>query len=217
MWVYLLALDEHTYLKVNGGIGDDEKEDSTISILPKWIPKEMASLARETGIPMIPLIFRRGSLFGKLKSYRMLVGKLNTAITTTEKYMASKNWDKIKFRLVPGRCLNKFHRCWLDEDKTGARRHAGDPIRDRCRENYQKFLKDVAEGKASAKGKSMFVHEISGELRREISGGSTYWDNSWERGDLLAQWKAKNPERYTLPNAQFNDHVTWLWSWQRIM
>ena len=210
MWVYQLALDEHTYLKVNGGIGDDEKEDSTISLLPKWIPKEKASLARETGIhkDIAQAYFRRGSLFGKLKSYRMLVGKLNTAITTTEKYMASKNWDKIKFRLVPGRCLNKFHRCWLDEDKTGARRHAGDPIRDRCRENYQKFLKDVAEGKASAKGKSMFVHEISRELRSELSGGSSYWDNSWERGDLLAQWKAKNPERYTLLNAQFNDHVT---------
>jgi hypothetical protein len=207
MWVNQLRLDNYTFNKLkNKELSTLEKEDSTISLCAKWIPKETSSLAKRTGIHKVIAhsLFSTGSGFNKLKQYRKLVAPLNSAINTTEKLMASKRFDQIKFRLVPGRCLNKFHRCWLDEDKSGSRRHEGDPTRDACRLHYQKFLEDVAAGKTSAKGKSMFVHEIAREIRSVVSNGCYF---SYDQGsDSLQSWKTANPERYTLLNAQFNDH-----------
>ena len=207
MWVNQLHLDNFTFSKLNQKeLTKYEREDSTISLCAKWVPKESSSLARRTGIHKVIAneLFSTGSGFNKLKQYRKLVAPLNSEINTTEKLMTSKQFDQIKFRLVPGRCLNKFHRCWLDEDKSGSRRHEGDPARDTCRLHYQKFLEDVAAGKTSAKGKSMFVHEIAREIRSMVSDGCYF---SYDQGsDPLQSWKTANPERYTLLNAQFNDH-----------
>jgi hypothetical protein len=195
-WANQIMLDWHTY-QVKGTSASDN-EDRTISLVAKWIPKNGSSLDKETGVSRkIANLCWGGDPHwiqaSKSKNYRKIYTTLNGVINTTERLMASRQFDKINFRLVPGRCLNKFHRVWMDEDKSGARRHEGDPVREMCRKNYQEFLKAVAEGKATAKGKSMFVHEIANEI---IQCGN------------LERWKLENPERYTLLNAQFGDHVT---------
>ena len=200
-WAYQLTLDYQTYLRnKTRTLTPEEKEDNTISLCAKWIPKNGSSLGKLTHVDanIAKRVWNgKGPDIAASRSanYRRMYAALNAEINTTERLMASRQWDKINFRLVPGRCLNKFHRVWLDETKSGERKNPGDEVREMCRKNYQEFLKAVAEGKATAKGKAMFVHELANEII-EATGYTT-----------LEAWKQANPERYTLINAQFNDHV----------
>ena len=200
-WAYQLTLDYQTFLRnKTRTLSAEEKEDNTISLCAKWIPKNGSSLGKLTHVDAnIAKRVWNGQgpdiAASRSANYRRMYAALNKEINTTERLMASRQWDKINFRLVPGRCLNKFHRVWLDETKSGERKHPGDEVREMCRKNYQEFLKAVADGKATAKGKAMFVHELA----NEIIQATNY--------NTLENWKRANPERYTLINAQFNDHV----------
>ena len=200
-WAYQLTLDYQTFLRnKTRTLTPEEKEDNTISLCAKWIPKNGSSLGKLTHVDAnIAKRVWNGQgpdiAASRSANYRRMYAALNAEINTTERLMASRQWDKINFRLVPGRCLNKFHRVWLDETKSGERKNPGDEVREMCRKNYQEFLKAVAEGKATAKGKAMFVHELANEIIQATGYTS------------LETWKRANPERYTLINAQFNDHV----------
>ena len=193
IWVTQCQLDEITL-----DSGDDgDNEDRTLSLLFKWIVKPKSSLDRRFKVcsqiarKMYPALYEVDSR-AAMKKYRQLVSRGNAAINTTERLMASKQFSKIDFRLVPGRCLNKFHKAWKDEDKKGNRRHNGDADREACIRNYMAFLELVKKGKVSAKGKSMFIHEIVREVRR-YGGADSLREN--------------DPSRYTLLEAQFKDHV----------
>ena len=189
-------LDEITLdSKVNS---DMDRENMTLSLNFKWIPKPKSSLDRKYKVSyqiakgLYPSLYEANK-HQAVKKFRKLASRGNEAIETTERFMCSKQFSKIKFRLVPGRCLNKFHRAWMDVDKNGNRRHKGNVDRDECIKNYMEFLNLVKSGKVSAKGKSLFVHEIVRDVRRY--GGA----------DSL---RSSDPARYSLLEAQFKDHVT---------
>lgn len=160
MYVSQLNDDYTTYQQ-----NENSSEPIEISLAAKWVPKEGRSLDKKYKLTkklaqeMFPEEFQRD--FRKAMSmFRNVYTKLNKAINTTEVFMCAKNFADIKFHLVPGRCLSKFSKAWLDENKRHKRRHEGDSDRDKCRENYMAFLSKVAEGKLDAKGRSLFIHEI---------------------------------------------------------
>ena len=189
-------------------------EDKTISLAAKWIPKEGRSLDNKTGIYLLlaknnDLTTGKGkptraSVSLMKKDFRKVVSALNREIKTTETLMCSNQWDKINFRLVPGRCLNKFHRSWMNEQKDGSIRVMNSEIREQCKNNYQSFLELVKQGKVSAKGKSLFIHEIVNEV---INSTSPAYMSRGNLAQIFMNWKQNNPERYALLNAQFDDHV----------
>lgn len=195
IWVTQCQLDEITLdSKVKTQM---DSENMTLSLNFKWIPKPKSALDRKYKVAyqiakgLYPSLYEVNK-HQAVKKYRKLSTRGNAAINTTERLMTSRQFSKINFRLVPGRCLNKFHRAWMDVDKNGNRRHKGNVDRDQCIENYMAFLELVKTGKVSAKGKAMFIHEIVREVRR--SGGA----------DRI---RISDPERYTLLEAQFRDHV----------
>ena len=196
IWTIQCQMDEIT---LNSPIKSDlDSEDRTLSLNFKWIPKPKSSLDRKYKVcsqiarSLYPSLYE-SSPIAAAKRYRKLVSRGNATINTTERLMCSKQFGQINFRLVPGRCLNKFHKAWKDVDKKGCRRHIGDEDRDSCIKNYMDFIVLVNEGKVNAKGKSLFIHEIVREVCR--GGGAN-------------AIRSADPQRYILLEAQFRDHVT---------
>lgn len=167
-------------------------EDSTISLAAKWIPKEGRATDRFTKFTkalaniMFPHEFSN-DFKNALNRLRRMIVRINSEIKTTEQLMCAKRFRDIEFRIVPGRCLNKFSKAWLDEDRKENRQHPRDEDRSSCRRNYQQFLKMVQDGQISAKGKSIFVHEIANEVRKST-------------------WPIPEARRILL-ESQFNDHI----------
>ena len=161
-----------------------------ISLAAKWVPKEGRALdkahrsSKSIAKFMFPLLFSND--FKKaMRKYRTVITSLNKAINTTERLMASKQFSLIKFELVPGRCLTKCRRAWLGENKSGKFIHKGNQDRVKTRENNMKFLSNITKGKVSAKGKSLFIHELA---------------------SLMMNPNLSNEDK-TLFNAQFQNHI----------
>ena len=193
-YVSQIRLDKATLDRRNSAKKSELEVDEqfSISLASRWVPKEGRSTDRFTKITkaLARTAFPEEwetNFQHALNLWRRTVTTLNREIQTTEQLMCAKEFSKIKFRLVPGRCLNKFTKAWLDEDRLKHRQHPNDQDRNMCRQNYEQFLKQVAKGAVSAKGKSMFVHEIAGEVKGCI------WPMPEDRQIIL--------------EAQFNDHV----------
>ncbi len=187
-----LMLDEYTLLH-----GTDKKQ---LSLLAKWIPKQNSEYSKKYKMDKVIAKKYFPSLWKKdfkkaCKALRHLVSTLNTQIATTEKLMCEKRFSEINFEIVPGRCLNKNHKAWLDINKNGVRKNIDDQDRETARLNYLKFLDRLYLGKSSSKGNSMFIHEIVNEVLVHLQ----IYKNT-------EKFRLCNQERYDLLNAQFNDH-----------
>lgn len=190
-YVSQIALDKMAMESRKKGLQSSDKQ-TEISLAARWVPKEGRSTDRFTKITKA--LARKAyprewdeNYQHALNLWRRTVTSLNREINTTEQLMCAKEFSKIKFKLVSGRCLNKFTNAWLDIDKTQSRQHPNSPDRDACRKNYKDFLKQIEEGTANAKGRSMFVHEIAREV-------------------ITSSWPMEENRRILLEN-QFNDHV----------
>jgi len=196
IFVVQLTLDESTLIKSNSSSFDnfsekDLKNRPKISLCAKWFPKENGAVNKYTGITnnvcrlMYPEKWKKNKYMA-LKCLRKMVSSLNKTIETTEVYMSNNEFHKIKFQLVPGRCLNKFKKAWLDVDKNGKRKNPSNQYRSQAAKNYLEFLELAKSGKVSTKGRSLFLHEIVSKVLND------YHKLSSEDIDLL--------------NLQFSDH-----------
>jgi hypothetical protein len=91
----------------------------SISMLAKWIPKENGHYDKRTKVAkdlaklLYPNEFKVKFNIAMSK-YRNIVVKLNAAINTTEILMCDKKFSQIQFKLVPGKCLNKYKCAFLN-------------------------------------------------------------------------------------------------------
>lgn len=150
----------------DGGHGGDAH--TKISLAIKWAPREGKSLDKTTKMSkaivkcMYPNQF--GADFKKaMKSYRAVLSGGNRAIKTAEVFMASGNFSAIEFKSMPGRCMAKRTKAWQNVDKAGAPRSSSSD-RVTCSQNYTDYLGDLKTGTVTAKGKSLFIHEIADKL-----------------------------------------------------
>jgi hypothetical protein len=181
-----------------------------ISLLAKWIPREgrQPELAKLIAKRIFPDEIRPAS---RMKAYRKKISGLNRLLKTTEVAMCGREWASIEPQHVPGRCLQKNMKGFLNElgnkgnlmrvRPSNKLRHPDDKDRMDCRAHFQKYFQDANEGRFIAKAAYVvYPHEIVrkvaysmrstyhqyyGEERHEDSSFSTD-----EKNGVLAQWSA---------------------------
>lgn len=151
---------------------DDEllmRENKPVSLLAKWMPRESSEpeLTKYLALSLFPSI---GKTSQRLAAYRKRVSALNKYLKTTEIAMCAGDWEEIEPGKVPGRCLAKHIKAFLNEVAPkkknehvipGQLRHPDDHVRMACREHFKEHLAKAAEGKAKVNGAvTRYPHEI---------------------------------------------------------
>lgn len=166
-----------------------------ISILAKWIPKENGHYDKRTKVTkdLAKLLFPnefRVKFNIALSKYRNMVVKLNAAINTTETLMCEKKFSQIQFKLVPGKCLNKYKCAFLNilTNSTTIEqvRYIDNEDRITCRDNYINYISKSKNNKNVKISSKIFIHDIVEKLmphnilklnNEEILLMETYWTN----------------------------------------
>lgn len=168
-----------------------------ISILAKWIPKENGQydkrikVAKELAKILFPNEFKVKFNIAMAK-YRNIVVKLNAAINTTETLMCERKFSQIQFKIVPGKCLNKYKCAFLNivgNSTIEHVRHINDEDRIECRKNLLNHLQNKSLSKISKDSNitnKLFIHDIVERLmpqnisklnNEEIDILESYWKN----------------------------------------
>ena len=165
---------------------DDEKamtNKKPASLLAKWIPREGKPYAKELAgaLSTKPLIQAR------LADYRKRISTLNKYLQTTEIAMCANTWDTIVPEKVAGRCMKLHTKAFLNEIAKGVTlRKPDDKIRNDCREHFQTYFAQTANGKKIAKGAdTLYPHEIVNMVDAGIHSVS-----GDERNALIGAWNA---------------------------
>jgi len=166
-----LTEDHRTY---NTWIKNGKKNKLKISLCAKYVPKENKSFDKKTGIShKIANCLFHNCLFHDcyptktlMRKFRQYVSRLNRAINTVEILECSGNYDKINPVKVPSRCLSIKKRAFLNlKGNCGSEiRYPEDEKRMVCRKNFLDFIELSKTGKASFKGRMMFIHELVKQL-----------------------------------------------------
>ena len=164
----------------------DTPEGTAISLCAKWAPREGDPLAKELAQTLFPSITKFSS---RMKAYRKLVAGLNRRIKTTEIKMCDRTWADILPATVPGRCLKKCKKAFLNEPlpKRGrgghggrashdsALRYPGNEDRMECREHFTTFFAKAASGELKVKGAdTVYPHEVIKDVLNILAHGTAY-------------------------------------------
>ena len=170
--------------------------DQPISLLAKWIPREnrngpLASYIARKLYPGIPEFSTR------MRLYRKRIVALNRKIETTEIAMSGKYWSEIEPSKVPGRCLHKHMKAFLNENITGRQliRHPESEDRMDCRKNFQEHFAKAAKGEDSATingSKTLFPHELIKKIVKSICDEQQIDEvnDPDQRNAFIAQWNS---------------------------
>ena len=185
-----------------------KKDSSTpvtesISLCAKWAPREKTNpLLTKT---LAAVMFKDvATLSTRLKLYRKAVTSLNRRLDTTEIKMCARTFAAIDPNHVPGRCLAKNMKAFLNESKVGrGLRYPDDQDRMEARKHFHEYFAAAKEGKATVKAANVvYPHEI---IKKVGIPGNTFamsMGGAWGRATevqlpsdaevagLCAQWDA---------------------------
>lgn len=140
---------------------DAAKSEGAISLCAKWAPREgkNTSAVKMLAAKLFP---DEPKLSQRLKRYRQLVAGLNRRLDTTEVKMCSKHFADINPAKVPGVCLAKHMKAFLNEPLKGrGLRHPDDIDRMSCREHFQEHMSRAAKGEAKVNGAvTRYPHQV---------------------------------------------------------
>lgn len=146
-----------------------------VSLVSKWIPREKSNkfgwmviyFARDyfsdkKWFDTANTITRQVSAEKKaLTEYRKIVSSVNRHIDTVQIKQCSKNWKNIDFEKgVTSITLSKQKYAFLNIKKNNKSRHPFEEDRNKCSENYTKFLLKCKEGDARIKGKRVSIYDF---------------------------------------------------------
>ena len=136
-------------------------EGQSISLCAKWAPREKTNPVF-TKILAAHLFDTVHSVSHRLKLYRKLVTGLNRRLDTTEIKMCARTFAAIDPSHVPGRCLSKNMRAFLNEPKSGrGLRRPDDKDRMDARQHFKDYFIAAKEGKVTVKAANVvYPHEI---------------------------------------------------------
>jgi hypothetical protein len=189
----ILALFHEQMVKDEQMIG----AEGSLSLAAKYAPRECHAnldekfLAKRLAERLFPLPMHNSS---KMKQYRQFVSKLNKVLDTTEVKMCGKIWADIEPGKVPGRCLNKNTKAFLNQSSTYAKtehpRPSIDPDRIQCAEHFAEHFAKAARGEAKVNGsKTIYPHEL---IKKVVTGmGRRYDDNmiiQEEKDAIIGIW-----------------------------
>jgi hypothetical protein len=190
----IVEIVQAQWLKDDRAIG----QYKPISLMAKWMPRENRNkyLAGLLAGRLFPSATGSSQYSSQMRLYRKAVASLNRRIQTTEIAMSGGVWETIEPSKVPGRCLQKHMKAFLNEVGTTKKneqpprghplRHPEDPDRMACREHFQQHFAKAATGEEGAKvngSKTVFPHEL---IKKAISLDESDVD---ERNATLAVWR----------------------------
>ena len=159
----------------------DTKPSATISLCAKWAPREGKNTegAKAMAAQLFPSEPR---LSHRLKAYRKLVAGLNRRLDTTEIKMCSRHFADIDPAKVPGVCLAKHMKAFLNQPLKGrGLRHPDDPDRNACREHFQDHMAKAVKGAAKVNGAvTRYPHQVIKDIVKGAEGA--------EKDALIAVW-----------------------------
>jgi len=174
-------------------------QEKPISLMAKWMPRENRNkyLAGLLAGRLFPGSEASPTQYSsQMRLYRKAVASLNRRIQTTEIAMSGGAWETIEPSKVPGRCLQKHMKAFINEVGTTKKgeqpprdhqiRHPEDPDRMACREHFQEHFNKAATGEGGAKvngSKTVFPHEL---IKKAVSLDESAVD---ERNATLAVWR----------------------------
>jgi hypothetical protein len=192
----------------------DAKTVPGLSLAAKWAPREHGKF-RTQAVQLAKMLLadRATTRLGRtlsddelLMHYRKTVSKLNRYLDTTEIKMAEGDFRLIDPTHVPGRCMHKHKKAFLNEKLKGKGelRHPDSEDRMACRETFQATLAKVAKGEAKLHGSgSVYPHELIRNIRNA--------DSEDERAVMTAQWadivektREQGGMRKTVPMCDFS-------------
>lgn len=152
-----------------------------ISLCAKWAPREGKDtpMAKELAQCLFP---SEKKLSQRLKRYRQLVAGLNRSLDTTEIKMCARNFAAIEPAHVPGVCLAKHMKAFLNEPVKGrGLRHPDDKDRMDCREHFKEHMEKAVKGEAKVNGAvTRYPHQVIKDVFRNPEGA--------EKDALIAVW-----------------------------
>lgn len=118
----------------------DLTADKQISLLAKWMPSINTSSAqtRELAHKMAALLDMNP------RTYRRTLSKLRAKLKVVERDMSGRNWGLINYEAVPAKANLNYFKAFMRHDQ----------------ERRQKYLDDLAAGKAKINSSVLFPHEI---------------------------------------------------------
>ena len=173
-------------------------QEKPISLMAKWMPRENRNkyLAGLLAGRLFPSATGSSQYSSQMRLYRKAVASLNRQIQTTEIAMSGGNWEAIEPSKVPGRCLQKHMKAFLNEEGTTKKgeqpprghplRHPDDAGRMACRQHFQDHFAKAAMGQEGAKvngSKTVFPHEL---IKKAFHLNE---DDVDERNAALALWR----------------------------
>jgi hypothetical protein len=181
------------------------EEKKPISLCAKWAPREgkgdarEQTLAREMAAAMFPEVVQFSS---RQRLYRKTLSALNRRLQTTEVKMCANDWEVILPTVVPGRCLEKNRKAFLNEVvarrgrrvRGGELRHPENEVRMACREHFQEHFAAAARGEVTLKGSdTVYPHEVIKKILESYCYDQYYGEGpkltQGEYNLVLGQWR----------------------------
>lgn len=175
-------------------------QEKPISLMAKWMPRENRNkyLAGLLAGRLFPSATGPTQYSSQMRLYRKAVASLNRHIQTTEIAMSGGEWETIEPSKVPGRCIQKHIKAFLNEVGTTKKgqqaprdhplRHPENQDRMACRQHFQEHFAKAATGEEGAKvngSKTVFPHELVRKAESLIADESAID----ERNAILAVWR----------------------------
>lgn len=175
-------------------------QEKPVSLMAKWMPRENRNkyLAGLLAGRLFPSATGPTQYSSQMRLYRKAVASLNRHIQTTEIAMSGGEWETIEPSKVPGRCLQKHIKAFLNEVGTTKKgqqaprdhplRHPDNQDRMDCRQHFQEHFAKAATGEEGAKvngSKTVFPHELVRKAESLIADESAID----ERNAILAVWR----------------------------
>lgn len=175
-------------------------QEKPISLMAKWMPRENRNkyLAGLLAGRLFPSATGPTQYSSQMRLYRKAVASLNRHIQTTEIAMSGGEWETIEPSKVPGRCIQKHIKAFLNEVGTTKKgqqaprdhplRHPENQDRMACRQHFQEHFAKAVTGEEGAKvngSKTVFPHELVRKAESLIADESAID----ERNAILAVWR----------------------------
>lgn len=163
--------------------------ETGISLLVKWLPREKSKTYPGLACKIAAALYaNEPSERHRVVRYRKECSFINAVLKTVEVDMCRGTWANITPETVPGRNLKLHDKAFLNEKKDGALRNPEDEDRMACREHFQDFVKELANGTKMAHGANVvFPHELVVKAQDARTTMSQHMVNQ-------AQWEAIREE-----------------------
>jgi hypothetical protein len=165
-------------------IDDGESDIAKHSLIAKWIPRETSPKFGWLSGKLACDYFPRYMITAKYSSntdavkrailkckteYRKKIAKLNKEIDTLQIKQCGQEWANIDFHKVTSISISKQKKAFLNVTKLGQTRYDGNKDREKCADNFKKYITKGLKGEIEIKGKRVGLNTFTSEALNLIT------------------------------------------------